>query len=62
VTNRRPALSFSFNSSLFQNYAAMHAATKQIGANAVITDAHGDQVTLVGVNASQLTANNVKIA
>jgi VCBS repeat-containing protein len=51
----------TFNSSLFQNYAAVHAATTQVGANAVISDTHGDQVTLVGVNASQLTANSVKI-
>jgi serralysin len=52
----------TFNASLFQNYAAVHAATTQVGSNAVITGAHGDQITVVGVNASQLTANNVKIA
>jgi VCBS repeat-containing protein len=52
----------TFNASLFQNYAAVHAATTQVGSNAVITDAHGDQITVVGVNASQLTVNNVKIA
>jgi VCBS repeat-containing protein len=51
----------SFNASLFSNYAAVHAATTQSGSSAVITDSHGDQVTLVGVNASQLTSSNVKI-
>ena len=44
----------SFNSSLFQSYPAVHAATTQVGNN-VIIDSHGDQVTLVGVQASQLT-------
>ncbi len=39
--------------------SAVHAATTQVGANAVITDPHGDQV--IGVNTSQLTSNNVKI-
>ena len=51
----------TFNSSLFQNYAAVHAATTQVGSNAVIADTHGDQVTLVGVNVSQLTPNNVRV-
>ncbi len=41
--------------------SAVHAATTQVDANAAITDPHGDQVTLIGVNTSQLTSNNVKI-
>jgi VCBS repeat-containing protein len=50
-----------FNPTLFQNYAAVLAATTQVGSNAVITDPQGDQVTLVNVTATHLTANNIKI-
>jgi hypothetical protein len=53
-----------FNPSMFASYAAMlnDGAIKQVGSNTVITDHLGDSVTLVGVTASSLTANNFHFA
>jgi hypothetical protein len=50
-----------FNPAVFTSFMAVMGDTRQVGANAVITDTHGDQITLVGVTASHLTASNVKI-
>jgi hypothetical protein len=49
-----------FNPALFMNYASMMSsgAVTQSGANTVINDHAGDTVTLFGVAASKLTANN----
>jgi probable HAF family extracellular repeat protein len=49
-----------FNPALFMNYANMlnSGAITQSGANTVINDHAGDTVTLLGVAASSLTANN----
>jgi hypothetical protein len=46
-----------FNHILFLNYNAVHGATTLVGPNTVITDLQGDQITLTGVTASQVTAN-----
>jgi Ca2+-binding RTX toxin-like protein len=51
-----------FNAALFANYAAAMADTKQVGANTVITYDSNDTVTLTGVTASHLTANNFKFS
>ena len=45
---------------LFPNYAAVMADTRQVGGNTVITDHANDSVTLIGVEASRLTASNFK--
>ena len=49
-----------FSPTLFANYAAMHSATTQQGANTVIAVAPGETITLNNVNASALTASNFK--
>jgi VCBS repeat-containing protein len=51
-----------FSASLFHNYSAVFAATSQVGSNAVVTDPQGDQVSLIGVTASHLTASNFKFS
>jgi len=47
-----------FNPALLANYAAVLLDTKQVGANTVIRIDATDSVTLVGVTASSLHANN----
>ena len=51
-----------FNHALFANYMAAMTDTKQVGANTVITYDANDSVTLNGVTASHLTANNFKFS
>jgi Ca2+-binding RTX toxin-like protein len=49
-----------FDTTLFANYAAVMADTRQVGANAIITYDANDSVTLNGVQASRLTASDFR--
>lgn len=49
-----------FDLALFANYAAVMAATKQVGADSVIAFDTADTITLKGVTMASLTSTDFK--